>query len=245
MKAQLLDADTALDVALLKVDAKDLPSAKLGDSNNLLVGEWALAMGNPFGNLIGDPTPTVTLGVISALKRSFRPNGEINRVYMDMIQTDAAINPGNSGGALINSAGELVGINTFIMSRSGGAEGIGFAIPVNRVKAVMQEILLHGKVRSRVMDFRVQNLTPSVAKMVGSEVEQGAVVSEIAGGGPAEDAGFRKYDVVTKVDGRPVKDAQDFALYLWTQQVGTKVHCEVERKGKKVGLTYMLTEAPK
>jgi S1-C subfamily serine protease len=244
LPGKVLDADTALDIALVKVEASNLPAAKLGDNNNLMVGEWVLAMGNPFGNVIGDPTPTVTLGVVSALKRSFKPNDEVRSVYLDMIQTDAAINPGNSGGALINAAGELVGINTFIMSRSGGAEGIGFAIPVNRIKAVVQEIIAHGKVRSRLVDFQLQNLTERIAKMVGSKASKGAVISQISRGGPAENAGLKVGDVITKVDGRDVKDATDVSVYIWSQQVGAKPQLVVDRAGKTFQTNYELVEPP-
>lgn len=244
LPGKVLDADTALDVALVKVEATNLPAAKLGDNNNLMVGEWVLAMGNPFGNLIGDPTPTVTVGVVSAVKRSFKPNEEVKSIYLDMIQTDAAINPGNSGGALINAAGELVGINTFIMSRSGGAEGIGFAIPVNRVKAVMDEIIAHGKIRSRLVDFQLQNLTERIAKMVGAKATKGAVISQISRGGPAEQSGLKVGDVITKVDGRDVKDATDVSVYIWSQQVGAKPQLSVDRAGKTFQTNYELVEPP-
>jgi serine protease Do len=242
LPGNVLDADTALDVALVKVEAKNLPAAKMGDSNNLLVGEWVLAMGNPFGNLIGDPTPTVTAGVISALKRNFRPSTELKRVYQNMIQTDAAINPGNSGGALINSAGELVGINTFIMSRSGGAEGIGFAIPVNRVKSVIDEIVKHGHIRSRLMDFQVQNLTPRLAKMLETSAKTGAVVTQVADSGPAAAAGIKVGDVITKVNGQAVADDQDLQIKVWTNQVGSHVQLTIDRAGQAVTTNYELME---
>lgn len=242
--AKLVDADTYVDVALLQIQAQNLSAVRLGDSSDLMVGEWVLAMGNPFGNLIGDPHPTVTVGVVSAVKRSFRPNSEVNRVYQDMIQTDAAINPGNSGGALINVNGDLIGMNTFIMSRSGGAEGIGFAIPVNRIKSVVEEILMHGHIRSRYRDFDVQNLKERIAKQLRSKATQGAVISEIEPGGPAERAGLRVGDVITQVDGRPVKDREDFLLYVWTQPVGTTVKCTVDRGGKTLQIAYTLTEPP-
>jgi S1-C subfamily serine protease len=200
-------------------------------------------MGNPFGNLIGDPTPTVTAGVISALNRTFRHSGAAQKAYYDMIQTDAAINPGNSGGALVNSSGEVVGINTFIVSRSGSAAGIGFAIPITRVKSITEEILQHGRIRSRLMDFQVQNLVPNVARMLRTRATSGAVVVEIARGGPAFQAGLRLNDVITSVNGRPVKDAVEFNLVFWTQPVGTRFSLQVDRAGRPITVEYVLQEA--
>lgn len=244
---KVLAADELLDVALIQLEgASGLPTVRLGDSDDILVGEWVIAMGNPFGNVIGDPIPTVTVGVVSALKRSFRPNSSnLGRAYLDMIQTDAAINPGNSGGALINAQGELVGINTFIVSRSGGAEGIGFAIPVNRVKTVVQEILMHGRIRTRLVDFQVQNLTARIAKLVGSKAEKGAVVSEMLRSGPGDRCGLRVGDVITSIDGKPVKDAEDLKLSIWTRPVGTRFQLEVDREGEPLQFEYELTEAAK
>ncbi len=241
---KVLDADTLLDVALIKLEgASGLTAVKLGDSTDLIVGEWLIAMGNPFGNVIGDPMPTVTVGVVSALKRSFRPNRENSgRAYLDMIQTDAAINPGNSGGALINSQGDLVGINTFIVSRTGGAVGIGFAIPVNRVKLVVDEILSHGHIRPRLMDFQVQNLTGRIARNIQSKAEKGAVVSELIRGGPADVSGLRRYDVIISVDGKAIKDADDLVLSIWTRPVGTKFKLAIDREGEPLEIDYELNE---
>jgi S1-C subfamily serine protease len=160
-----------------------------------------------------------------------------------MIQTDAAINPGNSGGALINVAGELVGINTFIMSRSGGSVGIGFAIPVNRVKAVVDEIVQHKRIRSRLVDFRVQNANERLARILGARASKGAVVAEILRGGPAQRAGFQVGDIITAVDGVPVSDAEDFTIKVWTLQVGKTVRCEIDRAGNRLELDYTIAEA--
>ena len=243
VSAKLVDADPLVDLAILRVDAKDLRAIPLGNSDDILVGEWALAMGNPFGNLIGDPVPTVTLGVVSATRRTFRGAAEQGKVYNDMIQTDAAINPGNSGGGLINSDGELIGINTFIMSRSGGSEGIGFAIPVNRVKAILDEVRTYNRIRSRLVDFAVQNATPRIAGMLGAKATSGAVVSEMLKRGPAEQSGLRVGDIITQAAGRPVRNARDLESFLWTQPVGTKVECRADRGGKDVTVEYVLTEA--
>jgi S1-C subfamily serine protease len=244
LPGKVLDADTLLDIALIQVEGENLPAARLGDAERLEVGEPVLAMGNPFGNLIGDPTPTVTAGVVSALRRTFRPAGQVQKAFYDMIQTDAAINPGNSGGALVNSRGEVIGLNTFIVSRSGSAAGIGFAIPIHRVRAIVEEILQHGRIRSRIMDFQVQNLTPSVARFVRTSATQGAVVVELARNGPAFRAGLRVNDVITAIDGRPVKDAAEFNLILWTQPVGTTFRLTIDRGGESKVITYTLVEAP-
>jgi serine protease Do len=242
LKATLLDADPMVDIAILKVEGTKLPTAPLGNSDDIMVGEWALAMGNPFGNLIGDPKPTVTLGVVSATRRSFRSGGDTARVYNDMIQTDAAINPGNSGGALINSAGELMGINTFIMSRSGGSEGIGFSIPVNRVKQLVDEVTRYKRIRNRLVDFSVQTLNERIGKLIGTGAKKGVVISEMLKSGPAQKAGLRVGDVITSVDGRPVSEAPDFDAYVWTQPVGTRVKCKLDRSGLPLTLEYEITE---
>lgn len=245
LSGKVLDADVALDIALIKVEEKNLPAAKLGDSNDLMVGEWVLAMGNPFGSVIGDPSPTVTVGVVSALKRNFRPSHDLQKVYLDMIQTDAAINPGNSGGALINTAGELVGINTFIVSRSGGAEGIGFAIPVNRIKSVINEITGYGHIRSRLMDFQVIDLNSGLAKTLDTKAKTGAVVASVSDGGPAEEIGLRPGDVITRINGQQVRDADELKLKIWSNQVGSKFNLNVDRGGKEKEFVYVLVEPDK
>lgn len=245
LPGKVLDADVALDIALIKVDGKNLPAAKLGNSDDLLVGEWTLAMGNPFGTLIDNPTPTVTAGVISALNRNFRPSQDIPRVYLDMIQTDAAINPGNSGGALANAAGEIIGINTFIVSRSGGAEGIGFAIPINRVKAVVEEIVKHGKIRPRLVDFQTSTLNNRMGRMLNTNAENGAVVTEVRPDGPASKAGLKVGDVITMVNGVKVADSQDLRLKVWyNRQVGSKFRFTIDRSGRPVDLEYQLVAPP-
>lgn len=243
LDGKVLDADVALDIALIKVEAKNLPAAKMGNNEDLMVGEWVLAMGNPFGNVIGDPTPSVTAGVVSALNRDFKPSGDIPKVFLDMIQTDAAINPGNSGGALVNSAGELIGINTFIMSRSGGAEGVGFAIPVNRVKSVVNEITTHGKIRSRLVDFQTRTLNKEMAEILKSTATNGAVVTKVNPGGPAAKAGLKVGDVITQVNGDKIQDAQDLRIKVWyNQPVGSNFRMDVDRAGSAVSVDYTVVE---
>ncbi len=245
ISGKVLDADVALDIALIKVDGKNLPAATLGNSDDLMVGEWTLAMGNPFGNLIDNPTPTVTAGVVSALNRNFRPSRDMPRVYLNMIQTDASINPGNSGGALANIHGEVIGINTFIMSRSGGAEGIGFAIPINRVKSVVQEILDHGKIRARLVDFQTSNLNTRMARMLGTNAENGAVVTEVNPNGPASKSGLKVGDVITHVNGVKVNDSQDLRLKVWyDNQVGSRFRLSIDRSGSPMEVEYQLVAPP-
>lgn len=245
LPGKVLDADVALDIALIKVEGTNLPAAKLGNSEDLMVGEWTLAMGNPFGNVIGSPTPTVTAGVVSALNRNFRPSANIPRVYLDMIQTDAAINPGNSGGALVNATGELIGLNTFIVSRGGGAEGIGFAIPINRIKAVVKEIVDHGKIRPRLVDFDTSTLNNRVGKMLNTNAEQGVVVTKVNPGGPAEKAGITVGDVITRVNGEPVIDASNLQLKVWyNKQVGSRFQFAIDRSGSPITADYLLVEPP-
>jgi serine protease Do len=243
LPATVVAVDSVLDLALLKVNATNLPAIKMGDSDDLMVGEWVLAMGNPFGNLIGDPHPTVTVGVVSALKRSFRSGGPSPKVYQDMIQTDAAINPGNSGGALVNALGELVGINTFIVSRSGGSIGIGFAIPVNRVKALVEEVTRYGRLRPKLVDFRVQNLNARIARILGSRATSGVVVAEIQRNGPAYKAGLRVGDIITAVNGHEVRTTDDIFANIWAQPVGTAIQCDVDRAGRKLSIEFKIAEA--
>lgn len=245
LSGKVLDADVALDIALIKVEGNNLPAATLGNSDDLMVGEWTLAMGNPFGNLIDNPTPTVTAGVVSALNRNFRPSRDMPRVYLNMIQTDASINPGNSGGALANIHGEVIGINTFIMSRSGGAEGIGFAIPINRVKSVVQEILDHGKIRARLVDFQTSNLNTRMARMLGTNAENGAVVTEVNPDGPASKTGLKVGDVITHVNGVKVSDSQDLRLKVWyDNQVGSRFRLAIDRSGTPMEVEYQLVAPP-
>jgi len=237
--AKVLGADPFSDVAVLKIDLPkdELPEPmQLGDSDKLQIAETVLAIGNPFGNLIDDPRPTVTRGVVSALHRSFRPDAE-NRVYHDMIQTDAAINPGNSGGPLVDELGRAVGMNTFIMSRDGGSNGLGFAIPANRVRAILNEIIEHGGIRDTLVDFDVTPLsTPRVT---------GLLISRMVEKGPAESAGLDLGDVILKVEGRPVQSGRELALVLASRSIGEKVRMEIWRSGETRTVEYVVEAAGK
>ncbi|MDK2971631.1 MAG: serine protease Do [Candidatus Sumerlaeota bacterium] len=236
VEAKILDADRFADVAMLKVDvpSDELPEPmELGDSDALMIGETTLAIGNPFGNLIEDPRPTVTKGVVSALHRTFRADRQNQRAYQDMIQTDAAINPGNSGGPLVDAHGRAIGVNTFIVSGNGGSIGLGFAIPINRAKAFVDEVLEFGRLRPLLIDFNVMNLrTPRV---------QGVVVSEVRPDGPAEAARLEVGDVIVAIDGRAVTSRDELILVLASSQVGRTVEFTVWRSGKERTVNYTIT----
>jgi len=245
ISAKLLDKDNRVDVALLQADIKKAPFAVMGDSDALQPGEWVLAIGNPFGEAIPDPRPTVTVGVVSALHRNYKATDvEHERIYLDMIQTDAAINPGNSGGPLVNIRGEIVGINTFIVSRSGGSVGIGFAIPINRVKAVVDEILRHGRVRNYAMDFDVLDLTPQVVRQLRIPAKtRGAVVRVIYDQkGPAAKAGLEVGDIIIQADQLSIIARNDLLNYFLSLHVGAQIEFKILRDGKEKLLRYTIEE---
>jgi len=245
VSARLIDKDNRVDIAYLKADLKNAPYAPMGDSESLVPGEWVIAIGNPFGDAMPDLRPTVTVGVVSALHRNYKADDiQSGRIYLDMIQTDAAINPGNSGGPLIDINGQIVGINTFIVSRTGGSVGIGFAIPINRVKAVVDEIRRHGRIRNYALDFDVLDLTPRVASMLGvAPKTEGAVVRVIyEPDGPAARAGLEVGDVVIQADQLAIKSRADLLNYFLSLQVGARIDFKVIRDGKVRTLQYLIEE---
>jgi serine protease Do len=180
LPARVLGSSATYDLAVLKIEAQKLPVAAFGNSDKLVVGEWAIAIGNPFGYLLNDTQPTVTAGVISAMRRDIKSEATDTGVYKNMIQTDAAINPGNSGGPLVNGDGEVIGINTFIFTRGGGSLGIGFAIPINLARRIMDEIDKFGRVRAAWPGMQVQLVTAYLARRLGFEDTGGLVVSRIS-----------------------------------------------------------------
>ncbi|MCD6386077.1 trypsin-like peptidase domain-containing protein [Candidatus Sumerlaeota bacterium] len=242
VKGKVLGADAINDVALLKIDAEKIPRISIGNSDDVMIGEWVLAIGNPFGKLIEDPRPTVTFGVISALNRSFKPDPSSGHVYLNMIQTDAAINPGNSGGPLVNIAGEVIGINTFIVSKTGASHGIGFAIPINRAMKVAREIMKYGRIRSLWLDFTCINLSPYLARLVKAPDLNGALIRSIDRGGEAERCGLKVGDVVIKANDKKINSATDLVAYIATLQVGDKIKFVILRNGRKMSITYEVKE---
>ena len=242
--ARLLGDSPVYDLAVLKIPAEHLPVAQLGDSDSLVVGEWAIAIGNPFGFLLDDPQPTVTAGVVSAMRRDIKAEATSTSMYKNMIQTDAAINPGNSGGALVDADGEVIGINTFIFTNSGGSIGLGFAIPINLAKKVLAEVRRYGRVRVAWPGMTVQPVTELLARRLGWEGTGGLVVSAVDHGGPAERAGLRPLDRIRSVNGRVTNDVEDAQASIYGAQVGDKLMLEVERDGKSRTIVVTLEEAP-
>ncbi|HHN65132.1 MAG TPA: DegQ family serine endoprotease [Nitrospirae bacterium] len=234
-KGKVIGTDPKTDLAVVKIDAKGLPALKLGDSDRLHVGEIVLAVGNPFGL-----SHTITMGIVSAVGRSKVGIAD----YEDFIQTDAAINPGNSGGALVNIKGELIGINTAIFSTSGGYMGIGFAIPSNMAKAVMESIIKYGKVIRGWLGVTIQDLTPEIAEHFGIKEEKGSLVTDVVKGSPAEKAGFRRGDLIIEFDGKPVKDSTSLRNMVANTPPGKTVPVKVIREGKEVVLNVTLGEFP-
>jgi Do/DeqQ family serine protease len=221
--AKLIGTDPGTDVAVLQIPAQKLTALKLGDSDALQVGDYVIAIGNPFG--IGQ---TVTSGIVSALGRSgLSPEG-----YEDFIQTDASINPGNSGGALINLRGELIGINTAILGPSGGNIGIGFAVPSNMARAVMSQIARFGEVRRGRLGIEMADLTPAIAKKLGIAMVAGAVIAAVQPGSPAEKSGLRERDVIVALNGRPLRSAAELRARLGLTPVGEEVELRVQRDGE-------------
>ncbi len=233
--AKIIGTDPFSDIALLKVNAKDLPTLTLGNSDLIKVGEWVVAIGNPFGL-----SHTVTVGVISAKGRSGIGISDIE----DFIQTDAAINPGNSGGPLLNLKGEVIGMNTAIFSRSGGYMGIGFAIPSNIVKTVVEQLKSKGKVERGFLGVYIQDLTPALVKEFGLKVSEGALVTEVMPGSPAEKAGIKEKDVIVEYNGKSIKNASDLKNYVLLTKPGTTVNLKIIRNGKEMELNVEI-EAPK
>jgi serine protease Do len=233
-KAKVIGRDPKSDIAVIKIDAKDLPFITIADSDKLEVGDLALAIGNPFG--IGQ---TVTMGIVSATGR-----GNVGVDYEDFIQTDAAINPGNSGGALVDSEGRLIGINTAILSRSGGYQGIGFAVPVNMARNVMESLVKNGRVIRGFLGVSIQDVTPALAKEFKLDAQSGALVGDVTPKSPADKAGFRSGDIVTSFNGKPVSDSRHLKLQVAMVAPGTTVPVKILRDGREQSLKVTLKELP-
>src|SRR5271167_130557 len=235
-KATIVGTDPKTDVAVLKVDGTNLTAATMGNSSNVQVGDYALAIGDPFG--VGQ---TVTMGIVSAKGRT---NLGIED-YEDFIQTDAPINPGNSGGALVNDRGELIGINTAILSHgSGGNEGIGFAVPINLAHQVMDQILKNGKVTRAYLGIIPQDVTPAIAKAMGQSEPRGVLVGDVSPNSPAQESGLRRGDIILEVNGQPVADANELRMSISMMQPAATVKLNVVRNGDRCDVSVKLGQLP-
>lgn len=232
--AKVIGKDTKTDVAVLKVEGKDLPFIEMADSDRIEVGDLVLAIGNPFG--IGQ---TVTMGMVSAKGRA-----NMGLDYEDFIQTDAAINPGNSGGALVDGEGRLIGINTAILSRTGGNQGIGFAIPTNLAKYVMDSFAKDGRVARGYLGVIIQDLTPALASKFRLDNRTGALIGDVASKSPAERAGIKEGDVITEFNGKEVKDSRQLRLMVSQTKPGTEVPFKIVRDGSRKTIKVTLKELP-
>ncbi len=232
-KAKVVGTDAPTDSAVLKIDATDLPALTLGNSDHLEVGDVVLAIGNPFG--IGQ---TVTMGIVSAIGR-----GDLGiTAYEDFIQTDASINPGSSGGALVDVEGRLVGINTAILSRTGGNQGVGFAVPINMARGVIERLATTGKVARGFLGVKPDRITAEQAKYFKLKDQNGAMVTEVSPKTPAEDAGLKPYDVITEVNGKKINDDRHLRLVVSQMSPGTIVVLKVTRDGKESDFKVKLGE---
>jgi serine protease Do len=235
-KGKVVGTDPKTDIAVVKIPATGLPTLPLGDSSKIQVGDYALAIGDPFG--IGE---TATLGIVSATGRG---NLDIED-YEDFIQTDAAINPGNSGGALINARSELIGINTAILAGGGGGnQGIGFAVPINMARYVMDAILKHGKVVRAYLGVAIQEVTPGIAKAFNAPAGKGALIGDVTPDGPAAKAGLKKGDVIEELDGEPVTGPNELKLEIASLAPGTVARLKIDRNGELRDVSVTLGELP-
>ncbi len=236
--AVIIGHDNESDIALLKIDGDSLPYCEFGNSDSILVGEWVIAFGNPFGLFDINNKPTVTVGVVSSLGMNLSRAGSGN--YSDMIETDAAINPGNSGGPLVDSDGKVIGVNTMIYTAgvSQAYIGYGFAIPVNKVARVVDQLRKYGKVKHESwIGIDLQTVDENIAKYFGLSEPSGALVNNVQGGSPAEKSGFKQGDLILKYEGRPVRDAATLQALLDDLQPGVRVKFEILREDKLLTLS--------
>lgn len=232
-KGKIVGTDPKTDLAIIKISAKNLPAIQWGNSDSLQVGEFVLAFGNPYS--LGH---TVTMGIVSAVGRANVGIAD----YEDFIQTDAAINPGNSGGPLVNIKGELIGINTAIFSRTGGNQGIGFAVPSNMVESVMTQLIKKGKVTRGWLGVTIQNLSPELAREFGLKKAAGALVTEIFRGSPAEKANLKRGDVILSFNGKKIKNVDSLRNLVAQSKVGSKAKLDILRDGKNIVVDVTIAE---
>ena len=236
LPGRVLGEDPVTDIAVVKIEGRDFPVARLGRSTDLMTGEWVVALGNPYAYMLGNSEPTVTVGVVSATGRNILPTGDQAGLYLDMIQTDAAINPGNSGGPLVNAPGEVVGINSSIFSSSGGSIGLGFAIPIERAVRVADEIVRSGAMRRAWTGLEVAG----ARNMADWRSAGGVTITSVAAGGPAAEAGLKAGDVLTEANGRRLRNYLDWEAVKLDLHVGDAVTLSV-RSGERTTTRRVVT----
>lgn len=229
--AEVIGTDPVADIAVLRITGDNLPVAPMGTANGLMIGEWAIAIGNPLGNYVADSEPTVTAGVISAVDRNIAPSSEDEGFYFGMIQTDASINPGNSGGALVNAKGEVIGVNASIISRSGGSEGLGFAIPIDRALKIADDFLTHGEIRRAWVGIDVE---PVEADAWGRT--RGLRINRVAEGSPADKAALERGDMLLRANGRPLSGPLDWEGVLLDLRAGDGLALSVQGQSRTIEL---------
>jgi serine protease Do len=236
--------DRRSDLAVIKIEAHNLPVAKLGNSNNLKIGQWVLAIGNPFGFAIENPEPTVTAGVISAIHRYLPALGRRDRAYDDLIQTDAAINPGNSGGPLVNLDGEVIGINTAIITTTGGYQGLGFAIPANKAKRILKKLIRGEEILYGWLGVSIQNLNEDLRAYFGIKEREGVIVVKVFKNSPADKAGIKEGDLILTFDNKQIKTSRDLVRIVTSTQVGERISVTILRSGKEMNLRVTVGRRP-
>jgi len=246
--ARVLETVPTWDLALVQLvePPGDLPVATLADPDEQLhIGEWAIAIGSPFGYLLADTQPTVTIGVISALNRDIKSTSSEGQAFLGMIQTDAAINPGNSGGPLVNARGEVIGINTFIFTESGGSIGLGFAVPIARAQWIIREVREFGYFRRAYVGFGIVEVNDLIAQSLNLPRTDGFVVRDVIAGSPADKAGLQPYDVIISINGVALDDADTFNRLVYEAKVGTQLAFTAYREAEEFSGTIVLEEDPR
>jgi serine protease Do len=241
LPAELLGADQPNDIAVLKISSANLPVAPLGNSRDLLIGEPAIAIGNPYGFVLGNSEPSVTTGVVSATGRNLIARTQEGQLYLDMIQTDATINPGNSGGPLVNALGEVIGMNCSIFSPSGGSVGLGFAIPIDRVIRVTDDLIAHGAVRRPWVGLKTE---PPTGVTPREALNSGVVISTVVPNSPADEADLQPGDVIVRAGGRTLRSSYDWQAVLLDLRAGDQLPLRVRRNGREFEATVRVTDLP-
>jgi len=243
--AEIKGTDKRSDLAVIKIEAKGLPAAKLGNSDDLRIGKWVVAIGNPFGFAIDNPEPSVTVGVISALNRYLPALGRRDRGYDDLIQTDAAINPGNSGGPLVNLKGEIIGINTAIITTSGGYQGLGFAIPVNKAKKILDKLSTGEKILYGWLGVTIDNLNEDLRNYFGIKERVGVILLKVYKDSPAEEGGLKEGDLILSFNKELIKTTRDLVRMVSVSDVGKRIPLEILRGGKEMTIKVKIGKMPK